>query len=59
MDIAHDETSSGDKRVGRHDAQEHDASRQRDTSPRPEAFGDNLPANYYRSARFLGSVAVS
>ena len=31
----------------------------RGTSPKPEAFGDNLPENYFRSPRFLGSVAVS
>ena len=33
-------------------------SHARDVSPKPDAFGDHLPKNYYRSPRFLGSVAV-
>ncbi|CAK7231301.1 hypothetical protein SBRCBS47491_007883 [Sporothrix bragantina] len=54
MDTEHDD----DGRVGRAEGK-NDASHLRDTSPRPEAFGDNLPPNYYRSPRFLGSVAAA
>ncbi|CAK7202848.1 hypothetical protein SEUCBS139899_005575 [Sporothrix eucalyptigena] len=46
------------ERVGRSDGQT-DAAQLRDTSPAPEAFGDNLPPGYYRSSRFLGSVAAA